>query len=38
MKIHIKPYNNDYFSLSFDGSFNNEMLNAVRNVNNKISL
>ena len=32
MNIQIKPYDDVFFSLSFDGPFNNSMLNAVRSI------
>ena len=36
MIVSIKPYNNQYFSVSFPEKFNEKMLNAVRNVPGRI--
>lgn len=30
--ILIEPYNNEYFKVDFPGQFNNQMLEAVRNI------
>ena len=36
MIVSIKPYNNQYFSVSFPEKFNEKMLNAVRNVPGRV--
>lgn len=36
MIISIKPYDNQYFSVSFPQNFNQVMLNAIRNVPGRI--